>query len=104
MVLSIQKSEIIVLLKSGEGITIAAVELAQRGQLTILKSLRDRYDLKQGHKMTVVDIGGVFLVSPRQIRVDAHADALRDGLLAAGVTLEDMLVELRRRREADGAE
>lgn len=84
--------------------TIAAVEIAQRGQLTIPKALRDQYNLKDGQKMTVVDIGGVFLVSPRQIRVDAHADALRDGLLAAGVTLEDMLAELRRRREADDAE
>ena len=84
--------------------TIAAVELAQRGQLTIPKSLRDRYALKEGQKMSVVDIGGVFLLSPRQLRVDASADALRDGLLAAGVTLEDMLTDLRRRREADGAE
>lgn len=84
--------------------TIAAVELAQRGQLTIPKSLRDQYNLKEGQKMTVVDIGGVFLVSPRKIRVDAHADALRDGLLAAGATLQDMLADLRRRREADGAE
>ena len=33
--------------------------------------------------------------------VNVHADALRDGLLAAGVTLEDMLAELRHRREAD---
>lgn len=84
--------------------TIAAVELAQRGQITIPKSLRDQYNLKEGQKMTVVDIGGVFLISPRQIRVDTPADALRDGLLAAGVTLEEMLADLRRRREADGAE
>ena len=84
--------------------TITAVEIAQRGQLTIPKALRDQYNLKDGQKMTVVDIGGVFLVSPRQIRVEAHADALRDGLLAAGTTLEDMLAELRRRREADDAE
>lgn len=84
--------------------TIAAVELAQRGQLTIPKSLRDQYNLKEGQKMTVVDIGGVFLISPRQIRLDAHADALRDGLLAAGATLQEMLTDLRRRREADGAE
>ncbi len=84
--------------------TIAAVELAQRGQLTIPKPLRDLYQLTEGQKMTVVDIGGVFLVSPRQIRVDAHADALRDGLLAAGVTLEDMLGDLRRKRETDDAE
>ena len=32
--------------------------------------------------------------------VNAHADILRDGLLASGTTLEGMLAELRQRREA----
>ena len=82
--------------------TAVAVELAQHGQLTIPKPMRDQYGLKDGHKMTVVDLGGVFLVSPRQISVDAPADTLRDGLLASGATLERMLADLRRQREADG--
>ncbi|MGI4788757.1 MAG: AbrB/MazE/SpoVT family DNA-binding domain-containing protein [Janthinobacterium lividum] len=83
--------------------TVVTVELAQRGQLTIPKPMRDQYGLGDGHKMTILDIGGVFLVSPRQISVDAPADALRDGLLASGATLEGMLADLRQRREADGA-
>ena len=33
--------------------------------------------------------------------VNAHADILRDGLLASGMTLEIMLAELRQRRETD---
>ncbi len=82
--------------------TAVAVELAQRGQLTIPKALRDQYGLGDGSKMTLVDIGGVFLISPRLIHVDTHADALRDGLLSAGATLEGVLADLRQRREADG--
>ena len=35
--------------------------------------------------------------------VDTPADALRDGLLASGATLDGMLTDLRERREADGA-
>lgn len=84
--------------------TPVAVELAQRGQLTIPKPMRDQYGLRDGHKMTMVDIGGVFLVSPRQMSVDVPADTLRDGLLASGATLEGMLADLRQRREADGAQ
>ena len=84
--------------------TAVAVELAQRGQLTIPKPLRDLYGLCDGQKMTLVDIGGAFLVSPRPISVDASADALRDGLAASGATLEGMLADLRRRREGESAE
>ena len=83
--------------------TAMAVELAQRGQLTIPKAMRDQYGLGDGHKMTIVDLGGVFLVSPRQISIDTPADALRDGLAASGATLEGMLADLRRRRESNGA-
>ena len=82
--------------------TRIALEMAQRGQLTIPKPFRDRYGIKDGQKMTMVDLGGIFLVIPRQITVDAPADTLRDGLLASGATLEAMLADLRRRREADG--
>lgn len=84
--------------------TAVAVELAQRGQLTIPKALRDQYGLQEGQKMTLVDIGGVFLVSPRPVSVDAPADLLRDGLLASGATLEGMLADLRRRRESGGTQ
>lgn len=84
--------------------TTIPVELAQRGQLTIPKSLRDQYGLGEGSQLTILDIGGVFLVSPWRISVDASANALRDGLAASGATLEGMLADLRQRREADAAE
>ena len=64
--------------------TAVAQELAQRGQLTIPKPLRDLYGLCDGQKITLVDIGGAFLVSPRPINVDASADALRDRLGGVG--------------------
>ena len=84
--------------------TTIAVELAQRGQLTIPKSLRDQYGLGEGSQLTILDIGGVFLVSPRRVSVDASADVLRGGLVASGATLEGMLADLRQRRESDGTE
>ena len=79
--------------------TAVTVELAQRGQMTIPKPLRDQYGLSEGHKMTILDIGGVFLISPQRISVDEPTDTLRDGLLASGATLEGMLADLRQRRE-----
>lgn len=84
---------------------MAAIEIKQRGQVTLPKRLRDRYGLTEGKRMTLIDLGGgVFVLSPKESKVDERADRIRDRLLASGATLEDMLAELRQLREADGRE
>ena len=76
-----------------------AVEMAKRGQVTIPKSLREQYALESGQRFTLLDLGGVFVLSPRASRIDDLCDSLRDGLMAEGASLEEMLMELRRIRE-----
>ena len=83
--------------------TACAVEMAQRGQMTIPKELRDRYGFETGRQFTLIDLGGVFVLSPRESKIDDMCDRLRDDLLSEGASLEDMLTELRRMREADAA-
>ncbi len=81
-----------------------AVEVAQRGQITLPKALRDQYRIEVGQQFTILDLGGAFLFSPQASRVDALCDQLREGLVAEGATLEDMLAELRLRRESNESE
>lgn len=76
--------------------------LAQRGQMTLPKSLRDQYNLQEGQQFTILDLNGVFVVMPKRSQVDAVCNQLRDQLLDSGATLSDMLAELRARREAEG--
>jgi bifunctional DNA-binding transcriptional regulator/antitoxin component of YhaV-PrlF toxin-antitoxin module len=78
------------------------VELAQRGQVTIPKALRDEHRWDTGQQFTIIDLDGVIIMSPTESKVDVLADQLRDDLLNDGATLEDMLAELRQIREADG--
>ena len=80
---------------------IVAVEVAQRGQVTIPKALRERYGIVTGQQFTLLDLGGVFVLSPKQSRIDALCNDLRDELLNAGASLEEMLADLRKIREAD---
>lgn len=80
-----------------------AVELAQRGQMTIPKELRDKYGLETGQKLRLIDLGGTFLLSPRESRIDALCDDLRDNLENRDASLEEMLGELRRARLEDAS-
>ena len=80
--------------------SVLTVDVAERGQVTLPKRLRDRYGIRPGQQYTVIDVGGVLILYPRPSRVDAGLDHIRDELLKEGVTVEEMMTELRRRREA----
>ncbi len=75
------------------------LQLAQRGVLTLPKTLRENYNLQTGDSFTLLDLGGVFVLSPRRSEVDALADRLTQSLTQQGETLETMLQALREERE-----
>jgi bifunctional DNA-binding transcriptional regulator/antitoxin component of YhaV-PrlF toxin-antitoxin module len=75
------------------------VRMAQRGVVTLPKSLRQSYKLRPGDNFTLLDLGGVFVLSPRRSEVDSLADRLAQALTERGETLETMLQALREERE-----
>ena len=75
------------------------VQMAQRGVIVIPKPLRQAYNLKAGSRMTLLDLGGVFVLSPQVSEVDTLADRVSRSLAEQGVTLEGMLRTLREERE-----
>ena len=75
------------------------VQMGQRGVMTFPKSLRENYRFKPGDQFTLLDIGGVFVLTPMYSQIDAMADQITQSLLDQGETLEDMLVALREERE-----
>ncbi|HYN87150.1 MAG TPA: AbrB/MazE/SpoVT family DNA-binding domain-containing protein [Ardenticatenaceae bacterium] len=78
------------------------IQMAQRGVLTLPKNLRERYNLQSGDSFTLLDLGGVFVLSPRQSEIDALADRVTRALTDRGETLESMLQALREEREGYG--
>jgi AbrB family looped-hinge helix DNA binding protein len=80
----------------------ATVQVAKRGLITIPKELRDAYGIGEGDTLTLLDLGGVFVVSPRVSRVDAMAERLAAEWRGQGVTLDEMLAVLRERRAGHG--
>lgn len=79
------------------------LQLAQRGQVTLPKTLREQYNLRPGDPLTLLDLGGVFVLSPKHSQVDALADQITRELSKSGETLESMLVALREARERYGS-
>ena len=76
-----------------------SIQLGQRGVLTLPKALRDQYDLQPGNDFTLLDLGGVFVLSPTRSKIDSLADQLAASLAQKGETLESMLAVLREERE-----
>ncbi|MBE3117276.1 MAG: AbrB/MazE/SpoVT family DNA-binding domain-containing protein [Candidatus Atribacteria bacterium] len=77
-------------------------QISQRGVLTLPKSLRESYKLKPGDVVTVIDLGGAIVISPRRSEVDRMADEIGSALAKRGESLESMLTALREEREKYG--
>jgi len=78
------------------------LRVAQRGLITLPKALRETYGISPGDTLTLLDLGGVFVLAPRPSEVDAIADWLADRWQAQGETLETMLQALREERAQYG--
>ena len=80
------------------------VQMTQRGVVILPKALRERYKLRPGDRFTLLDLGGVFVLTPRRSEIDAQADRITQALTERGETLETMLRVLREERERYGGQ
>ncbi len=67
------------------------LQIGKRGTVTLPASLRKRYNLDAGDALTVVDLGGVFVMTPEVSVVSKIADEVRALRDSADVTLDDLL-------------
>ena len=78
------------------------IEVARRGQITIPKHLRDDLGIEEGQKYALRTLeGGILLLTPQNGKAATALAQLREVLVAQGASLEEMLTELRRKRESD---
>jgi bifunctional DNA-binding transcriptional regulator/antitoxin component of YhaV-PrlF toxin-antitoxin module len=72
-----------------------SLQVAQRGLITLPQAVRKAHDIRPGQEMTLVDLDGVFVLSPRPSQIGPLADELARQLGARGQSLESMLQALR---------
>jgi len=78
------------------------VQMTQRGVVVLPKIIRETYNLQPGDRFTLLDLGGVFVISPQRSNIDALADRINQSLVDKGESLESMLLTLREERENYG--
>jgi AbrB family looped-hinge helix DNA binding protein len=67
------------------------VQVGKRGTVTLPARLRKRYGLDDGDILTVLDLGGVFILSPEVSVVSKIAREIEQLRKEAGLSLEELL-------------
>ncbi len=78
------------------------IQMAKRGVVTIPQTLRKQYNLKTGDIFTLIDLGGVFVLSPQRSVIDELAGEITQQMTQKGETLQSMLKLLKNRRKRHG--
>ena len=78
------------------------LKLGQRGVVTLPKELREEYHLKTGDNLSLIDLGGTFVLSPRHSEIDAIADRVASRIKRKGESLESLLTTVREERDRYG--
>jgi bifunctional DNA-binding transcriptional regulator/antitoxin component of YhaV-PrlF toxin-antitoxin module len=74
------------------------VQIRDRGVLTLPKSLRERYDLKTGDALRLVDLDGVFLLTPLAPMVPELAREIARLREEAGLSVDELVSAVREQR------
>lgn len=75
------------------------IQVRQRGTLTLPASLREKYRIEPGDTFRLVDLDGIFVLTPMVPLVPELAREIERLRREAGVTTEELLAGLREQRE-----
>ena len=76
-----------------------ALQVRKRGTLTLPMELRKKYDIETGDTFYLVDLDGVFVLTPMAPVVPELAKEIEQERLRAGLEMDTLLLALREQRE-----
>ncbi|MBN1888588.1 MAG: AbrB/MazE/SpoVT family DNA-binding domain-containing protein [Thermoflexales bacterium] len=77
----------------------ATIQVRQRGALTLPAELREKYGIQSGDTFRLVDLDGIFVLTPMVPMVPELAREIERARLEAGLSVEELLKGLREQRE-----
>lgn len=75
------------------------IQVRNRGVITLPAELRDKYGIESGDIFRLVDLDGVFVLTPMVPMVPELAREIEKARLEAGLSIEDLLLGLREQRQ-----
>jgi len=75
------------------------VQVRQRGTLTLPADVRDRYNIQPGDSYRLVDLDGILVLTPLAPLAPELAREIERARVEAGLSVEEMLADLRAQRE-----
>lgn len=75
------------------------VRVQKRGVVAIPVELREKYDIQEGDIFSILDLGGVFVLSPGTSEVEKLSRRFRKLMVEKGVTIQEILDGLKDERE-----
>lgn len=75
------------------------VQVRQRGTMTLPADLRAKYGIEEGDAFRLVDLDGIFILTPITPIVAELAREIEKARLEAGLTTEDLMEGLRAQRQ-----
>ena len=77
----------------------ATLQVRQRGTLTLPAELREKYGIEPGDTFRLVDLDGMFVLTPMVTLVPELAREIERARVEAGLSIEELLTGLREHRE-----
>jgi len=77
----------------------ATVQVRDRGVLTLPAEIREKYGIQPGDTFRLVDLDGIFVLTPMVPMVPELAREIERARVEAGLSTEELLRGLREQRE-----
>ena len=76
------------------------IRLQENGQITVPQPVQDNLNLTEGDMLTLLQVGNLVLLTPKQPQVPQLADKITAIMEAEGITLTDLLDGIETERGA----
>jgi len=77
----------------------ATVQVRQRGVLSLPVKLRAKYGIRPGDMLRIIDLDGIFVLTPIVPMLPELAREIERARLEAGLTVDELLQGLRQQRQ-----
>ncbi len=79
--------------------TALTIQIQQQGTLSLPSELQAKYKLNEGDTLTLLDLDGIFLLTPKSSAVSKLAGKIEQLRQKEGLSIEDLIEGLDKQRQ-----